>query len=314
MYQVWLVITVLSLVAGVGLLLSLVVLRGLSAQQRPPLEVVVGAFVAVGLAAFLGVYLRVLGVPRSALPYRVINSMSWGFAVFAALYFLSYWRGADRHADWVKAAVVAVGLGATAFLIVHAPTPENLSPHALQLQLAGILILELIVGVAALWVGVVSIKRAPELRSLPWRIAQKGTGIALLLLVPANLLEFTGSMVLRLQGHDAPDGFLFSFGYGVACVVLAVALIRALRLRHAGEPGAGTQVPDSMMQVLAITPRERDIIEKLLEGKSDREIAALLFISPRTVDTHLRNVFRKCAVSTRLQLSQKVAEYRAMVE
>ncbi len=310
----WLVITVLSLVAGVGLLLSLVVLRRLSAHQRPPLEVVVGAFVAVGVAAFLGVYLRVLGVPRSALPYRVVNSLSWGFAVFAALYFISYWRGSERRAAWAGPTVAALSLGGVAFLFVHTPIPETVGQHAVQLQLAGVLVLELIVGALALWVGILALRRASELKTVPWRIAQKGTGVALLLLVPANLVEFLWSMVLRMQGHDAPDGFLFSLGYGVACAVLAVALIRALRMRHVGEAGSGTKVPDSMLQVLGITPRERDIIERLLEGKSDREIAELLFISPRTVDTHLRNVFRKCSVSSRLQLSQRVAEYREAVD
>jgi DNA-binding NarL/FixJ family response regulator len=59
----------------------------------------------------------------------------------------------------------------------------------------------------------------------------------------------------------------------------------------------------------ALTRRETEIVEKLLLGKSDREIAAELYISPRTVDTHLRNVFRKCEVSTRMQLARLVGDY-----
>ncbi|MFP4364323.1 MAG: helix-turn-helix transcriptional regulator [Spirochaetia bacterium] len=49
--------------------------------------------------------------------------------------------------------------------------------------------------------------------------------------------------------------------------------------------------------------------EKLFQGKSDREIAEALFISPRTVDTHLRNIFKKCSVSSRMQLSKLVSDY-----
>ena len=49
----------------------------------------------------------------------------------------------------------------------------------------------------------------------------------------------------------------------------------------------------------------------LLGGKSDRQIAEELYISPHTVDTHLRSIFRKCGVQSRMQLSRQVGEYGA---
>lgn len=274
--------------------------------------------VAIGVAAFLGVYLRVLDIPRSVIPYRAANSAAWGFAVYACLTFLLHrgggpGAGADPRVshDARRAIPVAAGLltWGAAYLVVHAPIANQL------FQAVAILVLELLVGGLAIITAVVAIRRAGAVRSIPWRIVQRGTGIALLILVPANLLEFVVAMVLRLRGHAVPDGFLFSFGYGIACAVLAFALIRALKIRNLTEADAPRAVvPESMVRVLGITPRERDIIEKLLEGRTDREIGELLFISPRTVDTHLRNVFRKCEVTSRLQLSHRVAEYRETVE
>jgi DNA-binding CsgD family transcriptional regulator len=90
-------------------------------------------------------------------------------------------------------------------------------------------------------------------------------------------------------------------------------LIRAIRVRvgagDAAVPDAA--VPDSIARLLGITRREREIIEHLLAGKTDREIAELLYISPRTVETHLRNIYLKCDVTSRMQLSHRLAEFRA---
>ncbi len=48
-----------------------------------------------------------------------------------------------------------------------------------------------------------------------------------------------------------------------------------------------------------LTPRERDVLGYLIEGMTDREIADALFISPRTVQSHLSRLFAKLDVNTR---------------
>jgi two-component system response regulator NreC len=45
-----------------------------------------------------------------------------------------------------------------------------------------------------------------------------------------------------------------------------------------------------------LTPREREITQMLAEGKSSKEIAALLFLSPYTVDTHRKTILQKLNV------------------
>jgi DNA-binding NarL/FixJ family response regulator len=48
-----------------------------------------------------------------------------------------------------------------------------------------------------------------------------------------------------------------------------------------------------------LTPREREILELVAEGRTNTEISALLWISPGTVRKHLENAFKKLEVHTR---------------
>jgi predicted ATPase/DNA-binding CsgD family transcriptional regulator len=50
-----------------------------------------------------------------------------------------------------------------------------------------------------------------------------------------------------------------------------------------------------------LTARERDVLRLLAEGRSDREIAAALFIGVRTVQTHVANLFAKLGVNARAE-------------
>ena len=48
-----------------------------------------------------------------------------------------------------------------------------------------------------------------------------------------------------------------------------------------------------------LTPREIQILESMVKGKTKKEIAAILDLSFHTVDTHLRNIYQKLEVNTR---------------
>jgi DNA-binding CsgD family transcriptional regulator len=55
-------------------------------------------------------------------------------------------------------------------------------------------------------------------------------------------------------------------------------------------------------QALQLTPREFEVVELVVRGYSNEEIARRLFLSRQTVKTHLRRIFRKCGVDSRVQL------------
>jgi DNA-binding CsgD family transcriptional regulator len=59
----------------------------------------------------------------------------------------------------------------------------------------------------------------------------------------------------------------------------------------------------------SLTPTERDVVQLVSAGLPNKDIAARLFISPRTVQSHLTHVYTKLAVSSRVQLAQEAAQH-----
>ncbi len=59
----------------------------------------------------------------------------------------------------------------------------------------------------------------------------------------------------------------------------------------------------------SLTPAERDVVRLVSEGLGNNDIATRLFISPRTVQSHLTHVYTKLGLSSRVQLVQEAARH-----
>ena len=59
----------------------------------------------------------------------------------------------------------------------------------------------------------------------------------------------------------------------------------------------------------SLTPTERDVVRLVSEGLANNDIAARLFVSPRTVQTHLTHVYTKLGLTSRVQLVQETARH-----
>ena len=78
------------------------------------------------------------------------------------------------------------------------------------------------------------------------------------------------------------------------------ALADALRRVHAGETVVDPDLVGELLDAPAVedplhelTPRELEVLTLVAEGRTDRGIAEALWLSPKTVETHVRTIFRK---------------------
>jgi DNA-binding NarL/FixJ family response regulator len=61
--------------------------------------------------------------------------------------------------------------------------------------------------------------------------------------------------------------------------------------------GPGVEGPD------ALTPREREVVELLAEGLTNAEVAARLYISPKTAAVHVSNILAKLGMASRSEVA-----------
>ena len=80
------------------------------------------------------------------------------------------------------------------------------------------------------------------------------------------------------------------------------------RLTRRREPPAAFERNDAAIRSLGLTPRECEILQLLASGRSTKEIARQLDISPNTAKTHLARVYQKLEVQRRTQAIHKARE------
>lgn len=129
----------------------------------------------------------------------------------------------------------------------------------------------------------------------------------------------TGTKVLMLTTFDIDDYVYEALRIGASGFMLKDApadeLVRAVRVVAAGEALLAPSITRRLIEevttrrtrkprssaVEALTPREREVLEQVSDGKSNAEIAAELFVSEQTVKTHVSSMLAKLALRDRAQ-------------
>lgn len=121
--------------------------------------------------------------------------------------------------------------------------------------------------------------------------------------------EFQEARILVLTTYDGDEIVFRALESGAKGYLLkdcsTADLLAAIRKVHAGgshvSDRAAAQLAERAMKGPALSAREIEVLQLIASGKSNKEIAALLFISEGTVKTHVLSIHEKLGVSGRTE-------------
>ena len=119
-----------------------------------------------------------------------------------------------------------------------------------------------------------------------------------------------GYVTKTISGAELVDAIArVAAGDAVFSPRLAGFVLDAFASQPGGTEGA-QPAPSFDPELDQLTPREREVLRLIARGYTYKEIARELFISAKTVESHVSSVLRKLQLSTRHQLTRWAAERR----
>jgi DNA-binding CsgD family transcriptional regulator len=157
----------------------------------------------------------------------------------------------------------------------------------------------------------------------PWPLAVAARSRALLAAATGDFEASFEAFACALAGHERVP-----MPFERARTLLALGVVQR-RARHRAEARASLQQALRIFQELGtpvwaekahaelgriggrrrtegLTPAERRVAELVAEGRANREVAAALFLSERTVATHLTHIYAKLGVRSRTELARRL--------
>jgi len=140
-----------------------------------------------------------------------------------------------------------------------------------------------------------------------WNTDRRNFMVGLLIFVTFGYGETLSNFLYNLRTSSVAltqeGSFLFS---SIPYVLYGIFLINYfLRYSVPASPQLDT-LSEEFLSKYGITDREREIILKVMQGKSNADIARELFISLATVKTHLHNIYTKIGIDSRYDLLARV--------
>jgi len=231
-------------------------------------------------------------------PLRTLLMLAWYFSKFRII----AWQRDRKPPRWLLPALIifTAGLMAYFFLALHSPALMPKSPllNFWNLYLWPLTLLQ------AVWLArlLAESRRRPE-------PGQRRAGTAMAWLFFGHILLQVAKFLLGAMEFDHWQFFISKL------LILYTNLLPVLWLKYYYIPWAGALSKlsnansplDSLQRTHGVSARELEILRLILDGKTNRQMEDLLYISIHTIKSHIYNLYRKLGVKNYRQLTHFIA-------
>ena len=131
-----------------------------------------------------------------------------------------------------------------------------------------------------------------------------GNGLALL----ASTSGDVRCPVLVLSSFETPQYVAAALRYGAQGFLLKTVPLEELvaairRVASGGSAFSADQLREANTRFVRLTPRERQIVDLILRGRSNEEIAGAIGASRKTVEAHLSHLYERYGIASRVELA-----------
>ena len=139
-----------------------------------------------------------------------------------------------------------------------------------------------------------------RMRAPGWAFWKRALAYGAAVGAAATALAWLDYRRLVLANVDTLYVFLVATGFLALGLYAGARLFAPARARELGNPAAA--------EALGVSPRELEVLRELAAGRSNKEIARRLAVSPETVKTHLSRLYAKLGAARRTDAVNRARE------
>lgn len=296
MKDIYLLFCIISLFAGVSSISISCFIYNSNKKKALKLFIAFNlSFFAIQSSIALGLYSKYVDQVSPFIPflYKLLDFLGTSFSSLFGVFFINYLFGVEITKLKKKIFLSIFAFQFTGIAIYYLFETHYIFKFIMRASIFAVILYELYVG----------LKNYKQVVNKDLKQAIKSFLLITIIFLPFMILESYKPYIQLIKNIELlkmaslPSYFL---------TINIFNLIFVLKYFNTPSFIANNKLTDYFKQKYDITEKQIEIIELVIEGITYKQIAEKLFISPKTVDNHMQNIYKKLNVNSKMQLSHFV--------
>ena len=296
MKDIYLLFCIISLFAGVSSISISCFIYNSNKKKALKLFIALNlSFFAIQNSIALGLYSKYVTEVSSFIPflYKFLDFIGTSFSSLFGIFFINYLFGLKITNLKKKIFISIFTFQFTGIAIYYLFETHYIFKFIIHASIVAVIVYELYVG----------LKNYKQVVNIDLKQAIKSFILITIIFLPFIMLESYKPYIELIKNIELLK-IISLPSYFLAINILNLIFV----LKYFNTPSfiTNNKLTDYFKQKYDITDKQSEIIELIIEGVTYKQIAEKLFISPKTVDNHVQNIYKKLNVNSKMQLSHFV--------